>query len=192
MSQTIRQQTPSTKCLDEREFAQLYVRWYQTLRAVAAAQAGPDAAEDVLQQAAIIAMSRLDRFTPGTDFRAWMSAIVRGAAKNSRRAERRHKSKHQRAATYTPQPHLHQDSYSPSQEAIDRNVRDALGELSERQRECFLLRVISGHGYREIAEIVQINEATARSDVHRARRKLAEQFTSKPLDSPMDGDNKHV
>ena len=190
MSQTIRQPQPPTKSLDEPAFAQLYVRWYQTLRAVASAQVGPDAAEDVLQQAAIIAMARLDRFTPGTDFRAWMAAIVRGAAKNSRRAERRHHNKHERAATHAPQPHLHRDTHPHAEDGIDRNVRDALGQLAERQRECFLLRVISGHGYREIAEIVQINEATARSDVHRARRILAEQLGPMPLSPSMDGDQR--
>ena len=165
---------PAGARLDRHAFAELYAQWYPTLRTVAAAHVGPDAADDVVQQAAITAMARLDRFALGTDFRAWMAAIVRGAGRNHRRSERRHKNRHERAATTSHHADLHLDNDPGFAGPIDAEVSEAISTLPDRQRECFLLKVVSGHGYREISQIVEIPEATARSDVHRARRALVE------------------
>jgi DNA-directed RNA polymerase specialized sigma24 family protein len=46
-------------------------------------------AEDVLQEAAVIALAKLDRFDPATSFPAWMGAIVRNVARNQARKDRR-------------------------------------------------------------------------------------------------------
>lgn len=71
------------------DFARLYQDAFPTLVIIASAEVGARDAEDVVQQAGALALTRLDRFTQGTNFRAWMAAIVRGVASNHRRSERR-------------------------------------------------------------------------------------------------------
>ncbi len=57
--------------------------WY-----VAAAIVGDRArAEDVLQEAAMIALGKLDTFEAGTSVQAWLAQIVRYVALNHRRRE---------------------------------------------------------------------------------------------------------
>ena len=68
------------------EFARRFRRCAPTLWCVAAAIVGDrDRAQDVLQEAAMIALGKLDAYEPGTSFRAWLAQIVRYVALNQRR-----------------------------------------------------------------------------------------------------------
>lgn len=170
---------PEERRLDRQAFGKLYQEAYPTLRIVAIAVAGPARADDIVQQAAIVAMERLDRYTPGTNFRAWMSAIVRGVARNDRRGERRRVKRLRAVAdqggTAAESPaQTHPDSGLRGDFAaeLSENLRNALDQLGPEQRECFLLKTILGCSYQEISAITEIPEATARSHVHRARQRL--------------------
>ena len=72
-------------------FAARFTACSRTLWCVAAAIVGdPGLAEDVLQEAAVIALQKLDHFDADTSFAAWMSQIVRYVALNNfRRRSRR-------------------------------------------------------------------------------------------------------
>src|SRR5688500_18625993 len=50
------------------------------------------AAEDVVQEAALLALEKLDQFQPGTNFRAWMAQMVRFVALNHARKRQKHKA----------------------------------------------------------------------------------------------------
>lgn len=167
--------------LDWEAFGRLYREAYPALRIVAISTAGADRADDVVQQAAIVAMERLDRFTPGTNFRAWMSAIVRGVARNERRGERRHADRIRRFGNRQKSTYKGPDPSSRSTQAaagsafateLSLELRNALDQLGPQQKECFLLRTILDCSYEEIAIITEMPEATARSHVRRARLRL--------------------
>ena len=65
---------------------------YRTLWCVAAAVLGTRTdADDVVQDAAAVALVRLGDFDPGTDFVAWMAQIVRYSALNRARLRQRHR-----------------------------------------------------------------------------------------------------
>lgn len=127
-------------------------------------------AEDVLQEAALIALSKLESFRPGSNFVAWMSQYVRFVSLNDRRKrERRRRALDaERAAgteaTTTAPPNL--------QEPFDRDVADALGSLSEAQRTCLLLKTVVELEYTEIAGLLEMPPGTAMSHVSRARAKM--------------------
>ena len=165
--------------LSSEAFAELYEQAYRTLIVVAIGQAGRADAEDIVQQAAIAAWQRRERCTPGTDFTAWMAAIVRGEARNKRRGERRLVKRH-RARAAAP-------SFSPEQadpsdtltEGNDPELQTALETLSEVQRTCFLLRSIDGRSYDQIGAILHLPSATARTHVFRARQRLAAQLSER-------------
>src|SRR5262249_54943115 len=58
----------------------------RTLWCIAAAVLGGRShADDVLQEAAVVALSKLDQFNPATSFTAWMGQIVRFVALNESR-----------------------------------------------------------------------------------------------------------
>lgn len=149
-------------------------------------------AEDVVQEAAIVALGKLDQFQRGTNFNAWMGQTVRYAALNLARRNRRHLSaatdpvlldaRAGRAGTAaTPSParpvRLTSEAAIPAgQAAFDDRLVRALESLNETARTCLLLRTLEGMEYREIARTLDIAEGTAMSHVHRARMALRERL----------------
>ena len=154
------------------------------LHCVALAIVGdPGSAEDLVQDAAVVAMERLDEFTPGTSFGAWMSQIVRYTALNHRRktarrarapldAVRRVDATRDEAVPIDDRGRLITD-----QTSFDDAVVAALERLEEIPRACLLLRTTMDLSYREIGELLGIPEGTAMSHVHRARRRMREALT---------------
>lgn len=160
------------------EFAAMYIDAFPKLCSVAAKEVGRSSAEDVVQQAAMLCIERLGTFEPGTDGVAWMSAFVRLTAKNYRRSEHRRqrrdradRSSRDRAPAGPAQP----DGRLFSSE-MRHILRNAIETLEHYQRVCLVLKVVMGHSYADIATILGIPEATARSHAHRARKALAERI----------------
>jgi RNA polymerase sigma-70 factor, ECF subfamily len=141
-------------------------------------------AEDIVQDAAVIALEKAGEFRPGTNFAAWMAEIVRRCALNHRR-----KTKGRR--TYAADPAvlarvgdraLGGAEYGPvattkgevlaNQAALDDKLVAALGRLSADARSCLLLRTLEKLSYSEIAQLMRIPEGTAMSHVHRSRATL--------------------
>ena len=144
-------------------------------------------ADDVMQDAAIIAYRKLDSYKPGTNFRAWMSRIVQNVALNHRRRSRREAlrrgTRPPAALSYLPDVAVGSRSpigsdgvLHPEQRDLDDQVVAALMELDDQRRACLLLRCVEGLSYREIAEVVGCPEGTVMSHVHRARLTLAERL----------------
>lgn len=177
------------RVLDPDTFAALFEKAHQRLWLIAAGIIGDRTqAEDIVQEAALVALRSLDRFQPGTGFTAWMSEIVRLRALNyARTVKLRH--------TVPTDPHfvdqIHSVKQSPSEPSLsasargmlpehqtffDDQVMHALKRLSEVPRACLLLRIIHQMSYAEIAETMQIPQGTAMSHVHRAKRVLREQL----------------
>ncbi|MEM8836306.1 MAG: RNA polymerase sigma factor [Planctomycetota bacterium] len=166
--------------LSRDEFADLLRTYERFLRVVAAGEVGYDDADDVVQQAAINALARLGRFERGTDFRAWMGAFVRGAGKNHRRSQKRHRERVLRLADRSPRGDS-QDVQGSLVECseIRAEIRSAVDALGPLRRSCFLLRTVMDHPYQDIAGMLGIPEATARSHVYRARTELARALAGK-------------
>ena len=153
-------------------------------------------ADDVVQESAAIALSKLSEFTPGTNFSAWLSKIVRFVALNhARRAQRlgsastdpvvldRVPASNDRDAerVITDRGELRSD-----QGSFDDRVTSALRTLDETARACLLLRTVINLPYRDIAAALDIPEGTAMSHVHRARRALREVLENDSADSRSD------
>ncbi len=129
-------------------------------------------AEDVLQEAALAALSKLGGFRPGTSFVAWMSQYVRFVALNHRRKQERRR---QRLAADRSAAELARDHSAPptaSGDMFDASVQRALEELGETPRICLLLKTVVELEYAEIAELLEIPAGTAMSHVSRARTKM--------------------
>ena len=159
---------------------------YRRLWLMAAALSGDRVqADDLVQETALIALRRRQQFRRGSNFTAWMAAILRFVVLNhSRRRSRRktfavdpvHLDRTMAAESISPTNlentaeswrQLHDD-----QTEFDDIVLKGLKSLSPEARLCLLLSVVEELPYAEIAEMLEIPEGTVASHVHRAKRLL--------------------
>jgi RNA polymerase sigma-70 factor (ECF subfamily) len=152
-------------------------------------------ADDVLQEAAMIALGKLSQFDARTSFTAWMAQIVRFVALNHARSRQRQaaapleSAEYQRGTSMRPDspptvsstPISSRGSLVVDQDAFDDRVISALHSLDETARSCLLLRVLVDLPYKEIAHSLDIPEGTAMSHVHRARTHLRQRLTDETL-----------
>ena len=181
---------PSGARLERSQFAVEFQRSFRVLWLVAVGILRDRAhAEDAVQDAAIIALDKLDTFEPGTSFTAWMGQTVRNVSLNKLRKERRRRgpSLDDSARDLAPagddrspqSPLLSgRGEVLPDQRHFDDQVMQALGMVSETARACLLLRTVEGLEYSEIARVLEIPEGTAMSHVHRARKLLREKLSA--------------
>jgi RNA polymerase sigma-70 factor (ECF subfamily) len=132
----------------------------------------PDQAEDLAQEAFF---RLLDRGAMGTEagLRAWLFRVATNLARDrSRTRENR-----RRILSGVPPP----DSVPGPEREMDRaedveKVREALGVLSQRDREMLLLRQ-EGFSYREIAEVVAVSHRSVGTILARALKRFAAEMT---------------
>ena len=128
----------------------------------------PHAAEDLAQEAFLKAFAHLDRFRPGTNFRAWLFRIAHNAFANHHRARARQR---ERLPGDLPAPERGPVEEVLSHEAL-REVAEAVNALPVEFRAALLLRVEEGLSFRQIAEVLDLTEETARWRVFKARHQL--------------------
>lgn len=139
------------------------------LRAFARGLCGrPDFADDLVQETAIKAWTARDRFTPGTNIRAWTFAILRNHYLSELRRSRRQ-------ADYDPDAAERLLVMDADQEGPLHlsDMQVALQKLSPERREALLLVGAGGFTYEEAAEISDCAVGTMKSRVARARAELA-------------------
>jgi RNA polymerase sigma-70 factor (ECF subfamily) len=122
-----------------------------------------DAADDLVQETVLRAISARHQFETGTNLRAWLFVILR----NARNAELRRR----RGVTATEEI---QQGVSGGQEERQqmRDVAAAFLRLPPQQREVLWLVVVEGVDYAEAARVLGIPLGTVRSRLSRARTAL--------------------
>jgi RNA polymerase sigma-70 factor (ECF subfamily) len=171
------------------EFGALFEQSSPKLWCIAAAVMGDRSrATDVVQEAAVVALGKLDEFDPATSFAAWMGQIVRFIALNHARKRGRDTPGLTDPATMdTSHPTSDRPARNPvdsaghlmtDQTAFDDDVQRALRALEETARSCLLLKIVADLSYAEIARTLGIPEGTAMSHVHRARKAMRERLGS--------------
>ncbi len=127
-------------------------------------------AEDLAQDSFLRAYSALSSFQAGSKFQAWLFRIAHNAWVNAHRAR-------QRLWQTFPDDVAGRDQ-DPAESAMSREaLREltiAVGRLPSDFRAAFLLRVEEDLSFRDIADVLQITEETARWRVFKARQKLVE------------------
>jgi RNA polymerase sigma factor (sigma-70 family) len=159
---------------DVAAFAVLLERHRAGMRAVALSLLGwgPDA-EDVVQDAMLVALQRLSDLRDPTAAGPWLRAITRNTARMRRRSSGRETPVdllgHDRAALeLTPEGDL-------EIHALNNWLWTAINALSERLQIPVLLRYFTAVGsYQEIALVCDLPVGTVRSRLHEARRKLGQ------------------
>ena len=142
-------------------------------RTCAAILSDEDLAADASQNSFLKAFKAIDRFRGEAAFRTWLLAIAGNEARGLLR-----KIKRRREDTLEDVDVLRAEGNDPSEEVILRSevarVRVVLAELPEKQKLSVSLRIIEGLSFREIGEIIDSTEGSARVNYHHGIRRLRE------------------
>ena len=132
-----------------------------------------DLAADASQNSFLKAFKALDRFRGEAAFRTWLLAIAGNEARGLLR-----KIKKRREDTLEDVDVLPDEGNDPSAEVVLRSeverVRAVLADLPEKQRLSVSLRIFDGLSFREIGEIIDSTEGSARVNYHHGIRRLRE------------------
>jgi RNA polymerase sigma-70 factor (ECF subfamily) len=155
--------------LSREQFAERFRESSRALWCIAASVSRDRAgAEDAVQEAAVIALGKIEEFNPTTNFIAWMGQIVRFVAMNSARTSARR----ERILRQNASDDLQHDAAEQAW-GLSPAMSTALETLEPTVRACLLLRVVAEMSYQQISGVLEIPEGTAMSHVFRARKALA-------------------
>mgnify|MGYP000931712418 CR=1 FL=1 len=130
----------------------------------------PSGADDMVQEAAVIALNKLGEFDPASSFAAWFGQIVRFTSMNESRKRRKASGVGMDVEVAGAAPAVGVGGF-------DAGLRDALEALDEVPRTCLLMRTLHQMSFAEISAALSIPEGTAMSHVHRARAAMRERLS---------------
>src|SRR5215475_6302166 len=138
------------------------------LRAFARSLAGNrDKADDLVQDAIVLALAAANQFTPGTNFKAWIFTILRNRYFNDLRKNRHIIEPLEAADISSLATAAHHDAG-----LVFDEFQQAFMTLAPSQREALILVAASGFSYGEAAKVCNCAVGTIKSRVSRARREL--------------------
>lgn len=150
------------------EFRRDIVQYLPHLRAFALLLAREQAlADDLVQDAVLRALSHADQFAPGTNFKAWITTILR----NSFVSEIRRRTRAARATLDLVDAHA-AASGGQVEHMHARDFRRAMHELPPVQQQALQLVGARGFSYEEAGRMAGCATGTMKSRVSRARLQL--------------------
>lgn len=137
-------------------------------------------AEDLLQQSFIDVFTKLDTFRHESSIGSWIKRIAVNNCINflkKRRLSTLGLNEEKAAALLDDHPN---DDSSDDHLTVAA-IKDAVARLPDGYRMVFSLYLFEGYDHIEIAQILNISEATSKSQFSRAKQKLREMLSSRPL-----------
>jgi RNA polymerase sigma factor (sigma-70 family) len=163
---------------DESAFAALVERYVHLVYSTALRQAGnPSQAEEITQAVFIILARKAKSLGPRTILSGWLYQTARLAAANFLRSEIRRQKREQEAYMESllnePTPNLWQQ--------IAPLLDDAMGHLSENDRNVVVLRFFQNQSAAEIGDALGIDSAAAQKRITRAVGRLRKFFAKRSV-----------
>jgi RNA polymerase sigma factor (sigma-70 family) len=122
-----------------------------------------DAANDIVQDCYLKLWQNRDKINP-QKIKSWLFSVAHHAMLNYLNATSRKVKLDENCQT----PPVFQNNEFDTKAVLER----ALSELSPLQKSILLLRDLEGHDYKEIGEILELNEAQVKVYLFRARQKV--------------------
>jgi RNA polymerase sigma-70 factor (ECF subfamily) len=137
-------------------------------------------ADDLVQDAYVHALGASDRFTPGTNLKAWLRTILTNLIKNHRRDRGRSRVQTNEEEVARAAHRRGSGQASPEQlllnEAVGPRLRTALESMPKALRDAVWLRDVEELSYAEIARRLRVPIGTVMSRISRGRRLLQERL----------------
>jgi RNA polymerase sigma-70 factor (ECF subfamily) len=163
-------ETPVAAATLEQRFSAFVASHRDQARRLAWRLTGGDeaAADDVTQEAFVKAYRALGRFREDSKLETWFYPILVRQAHN----HRRWRAVRQRWSGASSEEAADPSSEAPGDPGLRRRIAEALGHLTRRQREAFILVHLEGFTVSECAELLGKPMGTVKSHLHRALRTL--------------------
>jgi RNA polymerase sigma-70 factor (ECF subfamily) len=165
---------------DQAAFADLVTRYQSAVYNLAYRMLGdPTEAEDAAQEVFVRAWNQLHTFQPERRFSTWLLSIASHYCIDLLR-RRKPSAPLDDVALYVPS-----DAAGPDELALQGEQREIvqrlLATLPEKYRSVTVLRYYNDLSYDEIARMTGLSESAVKTQLHRARRMLAEQMLVQQL-----------
>lgn len=147
----------------------------QTLRVARGVVRDPSIAEEVAQEVLTEMWLKADRFDPTRgSITGWVATLTRRRAVDRVRSEQAGRNRDDRVARRNQVRDVDVVADEVEVRLEHWQVRKALTELSDRQREAIELAYFGGHTYRDVARVLGIPEGTAKSRLRDGLLRLRE------------------
>jgi RNA polymerase sigma-70 factor (ECF subfamily) len=138
-----------------------------------------DEAADIMQNVFVKVNQNIWRYDENKRFYTWLYRITVNASIDYMRKHNRHQHEsieqvREKADDKTITPEL---AYQRSR--LQEFIEEATGSLNEKQRNAFILRDMDGCNINDVANIMDMPEATVRWYLHRARAKIKKELIKK-------------
>ena len=132
---------------------------------------------DVAQEAFIKAYRKIDQWKPTGSFQSWLFRIAANQAIDAQRKRSRRGKIHIEAEASHSGAHANPTARSRiAEEEKGASIRAALGALSEKQRQVFVLKHYEEFTIAEISDILGISTGSVKVHLFRAVRKLRDEL----------------
>ena len=125
-------------------------------------------AEEVLSEGFLKVFNNLQSYDPAYPFKAWLRTIMINTAISYNRKHKKH-TEYRIGLEETHDLGFDEEILS---EITAEEILELIQQLRPAYRNVFLMHAVDGYNHREIAAMLEINEATIRSQYIRARAKL--------------------
>lgn len=127
-----------------------------------------DRADDLVQECLLRALTRMDRFRPGSNLRAWLITILRNLYIDEQRRQVR------QTAALASVGNMRLSIAAPNQEASVAlgELRERLDRMPARDKEVLGIMGVDGYTTEEAASRLRLPPGTVKSRLSRARRRL--------------------
>lgn len=158
----------------DRELAALFYEHYDPMRRLAYVMIGDgDAAEEIVMEAFAKALSRWKSFRTVD----WPPAYLRQMVVNACRSRMRRKAIENRVNSFVHhRDEQREKTFDVEDHGLGLDVWAAVRSLPDRQRTCVVLRYLEGLTEPEIAQTLDVPLGTVKSQLSRARGRLAERL----------------
>jgi RNA polymerase sigma-70 factor (ECF subfamily) len=161
---------------DEVAFSALVARVRpQVVRVVLGIVRDPSMAEEVAQEVLTEVWLKADRFDPERgNVSGWIATLARRRAVDRVRSEQASRNRDDRVARRDQERDVDVVADEVEVRLEHWQVRQALAQLSDRQREAIELAYFAGHTYRDVARVLGVPEGTAKSRLRDGLARLRE------------------
>jgi RNA polymerase sigma-70 factor, ECF subfamily len=158
---------------DKRAFTELVDRYRNQVAALAYKMVGDyDEAADIAQNVFVKTSQNIWRYDESKRFYTWLYRITVNASIDYMRKHRRHRHEPLENVRETAESGRDNPEGSFRTNQLREYINAATEKLNGKQRSAFILRDIEGCQIDDVANIMEMPEATVRWYLHRARQKI--------------------
>lgn len=164
-------------CIQGERWAQkvLYEQYYSSMMGVCLRySSNQEEALDILHEGFIKVFKNISKYQPGTSLSSWIRRIMVNTSIDYYRKNVRRRTEDIEEAF-----HLTSSDADAISQCTEKEILEAVQQLTPAYRTVFNLYVLEGYSHKEIAELLNITESTSRSNLVKARTKLKELLTSR-------------